>query len=45
MKQALIRMLEMQHRMNTRVHENWIDQHFEWYRAIWLECSELMARL
>ena len=42
MKQALISMLEMQHRMNTRVHENWIDQHFEWYRAIWLECGELM---
>ncbi|MCX2981394.1 dUTP diphosphatase [Halieaceae bacterium IMCC14734] len=42
MKQALINMLEMQHRMNTRVHESWIDQNFEWYRAVWIECGELM---
>ena len=42
MKQALITMLQMQHRMNTRVHENWQGQHFEWYRAAWIECGELM---
>lgn len=42
MRQALETMLSMQHRMNTRVHENWINQHFEWYRAIWIECGELM---
>jgi dimeric dUTPase (all-alpha-NTP-PPase superfamily) len=42
MKQALITMLEMQHRMNTRVHVHWIDQHFEWYRAVWIECGELI---
>jgi dimeric dUTPase (all-alpha-NTP-PPase superfamily) len=35
-------MLNMQHRMNTRVHENWPEQHFEWYRAIWIECGELI---
>jgi dimeric dUTPase (all-alpha-NTP-PPase superfamily) len=35
-------MLDMQHRMNSRVHENWIDQHFEWYRAAWIECGELI---
>ena len=35
-------MLDMQHRMNTRVHENWIAQHFEWYRAVWIECGELI---
>ena len=35
-------MLEMQHRMNTRVHEDWVHQHFEWYRAVWIECGELM---
>ena len=42
MKQALVNMLTMQHRMNTRVHEDWINQQFEWYRAIWIECGELM---
>ena len=42
MRQALETMLSMQHRMNTRVHEHWIDQNFEWYRAIWIECGELM---
>lgn len=42
MKQALINMLTMQHSMNTRVHEDWINQQFEWYRAIWLECGELI---
>ncbi|MEH6568802.1 MAG: dUTP diphosphatase [Halioglobus sp.] len=35
-------MLTMQHSMNTRVHEDWIGQEFEWYRAIWLECGELI---
>jgi dimeric dUTPase (all-alpha-NTP-PPase superfamily) len=39
---AIVNMLNMQYRMNTRVHEAWIDQNFEWYRAIWIECGELM---
>ena len=42
MQQAFITMLEMQNRMNTRVHPQWVDQDFEWYRAIWIECGELM---
>jgi len=42
LKQALITMLTMQDRMNTRVHENWVEQHFEWYRAAWIECGELI---
>ena len=42
MKQALVNMLTMQHNMNTRVHENWVEQHFEWYRAVWIECGELI---
>ena len=41
-RQALVTMLEMQHRMNTRVHETWAKQHFEWYRAVWIECGELI---
>jgi hypothetical protein len=35
-------MLEMQNSMNTRVHENWVDQDFAWYRAAWIECGELI---
>lgn len=40
-KQFLI-MLQLQHAMNTKVHPQWIDQHFAWYRALWIECGELM---
>tara|TARA_R110002049_G_scaffold88245_2_gene222890 strand:- start:28 stop:636 length:609 start_codon:yes stop_codon:yes gene_type:complete len=35
-------MLTMQDRMNARVHENWVEQNFEWYRAAWIECGELI---
>lgn len=35
-------MLDLQDSMNSRVHDNWREQHFEWYRAIWIECAELM---
>ncbi len=39
---AVLNMLQMQHRMNTRVHEHWVGQNFDWYRAAWIECGELM---
>ncbi len=45
MQVAIESMLSMQHRMNTRVHEDWIAQQFEWYRAAWIECGELMDHL
>ena len=35
-------MLALQDKMNTRVHEHWRTQGFEWYRAIWTECAETM---
>ena len=35
-------MLAMQDRMNTRVHPHWISQEFAWYRALWIECAELV---
>lgn len=35
-------MLEMQDAMNTKVTANWRSQGYEWYRAIWVECAELM---
>lgn len=42
MKQAFITMLTMQDKMNQKVHPEWIGQHFEWYRALWIECGELI---
>ena len=41
-RDAVFNMLQMQHRMNNRVHADWISQRFEWYRAVWIECAELM---
>lgn len=42
MKQQLITMLELQDAMNTKVHPDWRERNLEWYRAIWVECAELM---
>jgi dimeric dUTPase (all-alpha-NTP-PPase superfamily) len=42
MQEQLKVMLELQDNMNTKVNENWRTQGFEWYRAIWIECGELM---
>ena len=35
-------MLELQDKMNARVHPDWQSQNFPWYRAIWTECAETM---
>ena len=35
-------MLELQDAMNTKVNAQWQQQGYEWYRAIWVECAELM---
>lgn len=35
-------MLQLQDQMNTRVNEDWREQNYQWYRAIWTECAELM---
>ena len=35
-------MLDMQEQMNQKVDSDWRNQGFEWYRAIWVECAELM---
>ncbi len=42
LEQALVTMLTMQDRMNRRVHSDWLKQDFAWYRAIWIECGELV---
>jgi dimeric dUTPase (all-alpha-NTP-PPase superfamily) len=41
-RQKLLAMLQLQDEMNTRVHPAWREQGYEWYRAIWIECAELM---
>lgn len=40
--QQLKIMLELQDGMNTKVSAQWQQQGYEWYRAIWVECAELM---
>lgn len=42
MKHAFMTMLEMQNNMNKKVHPDWVEQHFQWYRATWIECGELV---
>jgi dimeric dUTPase (all-alpha-NTP-PPase superfamily) len=42
MKQKITHMLEMQDAMNTKVNEDWRNAGFEWYRAIWMEASEML---
>ncbi|MDG1732772.1 MAG: dUTP diphosphatase [Thalassotalea sp.] len=35
-------MLTMQDAMNSRVSDTWRENNFEWYRAIWVECAEML---
>lgn len=42
MRAQLNVMLDLQDSMNTKVNENWRGQGFAWYRAIWVECAELL---
>lgn len=40
--QQIKTMLDLQDAMNTKVNANWKSQGYEWYRAIWVECAELL---
>lgn len=40
--QQILSMLELQDAMNCKVHPDWRNQGYAWYRAIWVECAELM---
>lgn len=40
--QQLEQMLSLQDAMNTRVSETWRENGYEWYRAIWVECAEML---
>lgn len=42
MRQKILTMLLMQEAMNEKVHADWVQQNFEWYRAIWIEAAELL---
>ncbi|WP_435372748.1 dUTP diphosphatase [Pseudoteredinibacter isoporae] len=42
MQQQLRIMLDLQDNMNRKVNDDWRAQNFEWYRAIWIECGELL---
>ena len=42
MKQKIINMLELQDLMNSKVNEDWRNAGNEWYRAIWMESSEML---
>ena len=38
----LVAMAAMQRRHNEQIHPQWADQGHEYYRAVWVECAELM---
>ena len=42
MKQKILTMLELQDGMNTKVNPDWRNAGNEWYRAIWMEASEML---
>ena len=41
-KNQIKQMLTMQDAMNSRVSDTWRDNGYEWYRAIWVECAEML---
>lgn len=41
-KHQLFIMLQLQDEMNIKVHPDWRQQGYQWSRAIWIECAELM---
>ena len=42
MKNKILKMLELQDAMNTRINPEWRAAGNEWYRAIWIECAEML---
>lgn len=41
-KNQINQMLAMQDAMNSRVSDTWRENGYEWYRAIWVECAEML---
>ncbi len=42
LREKIKEMLDLQNKINEKVHPHWKEQNFEWYRAIWVECAELL---
>ena len=42
LQEKIKEMLDLQNKINEKVHPHWREQNFEWYRAIWIECAELL---
>lgn len=42
MQQQIQIMFDLQDDMNSRVHSSWRTQGFAWYRAVWVECAEML---
>ena len=41
-RHQISQMLTMQDAMNSRVSDSWRANNYEWYRAIWVECAEML---
>ncbi|MEJ2212891.1 MAG: dUTP diphosphatase [Gammaproteobacteria bacterium] len=42
MKHKMINMLALQDAMNSKINPDWRQAGNEWYRAIWIECAEML---
>ena len=42
LREKIKEMLDLQNKINEKVHPHWREQNFEGYRAIWVECAELL---
>jgi len=41
-RQHILQMLELQQEINQHITTNWREQHYPWYRAMWVECAEML---
>ncbi len=41
-KQLVLRMAALQERHNIEIHPEWREQGYAYYRAVWVECAELL---
>lgn len=42
MQNKIAQMLDLQDQMNSKVNPDWRNAGNEWYRAIWIECAEML---
>ena len=41
-RQKILDMMRLQDSINRKIDADWVQQEREWYRAVWIECAELM---